>query len=113
MGNKAKNSKKKQDNGPVTIYYESRFDYSEIAAIVRDSFIQSIEDGEAVGGLPSSDDIDLENFAHYISQGFVPSAVNEFMKTQFGKGLILGAYLEHMMNSALAEEQEALNEDYV
>lgn len=110
MANKTKSSKKVK-TAPVTVFYVDRFDYSEIAAIVRDSFLQAIEDGEAVGGLPSSDDIDLESFANYISQGFVPSAVDEFMKTQFGKGLILGAYLEHMMNAALLEEAEVLNED--
>lgn len=110
MANKTKTGKKGTAT-PVTIFYQERFDYSEIAAIVRDSFIQAIEDGSAVGGLPSSDDIDLENFAAYIAQGFIPSAVDEFMKTQFGKGLILGAYLEHLMNVALLEETEVLDGD--
>lgn len=95
--------------GPVTIFYSDTFNYVDLAAIIRDQFFAAIEDHNTMGGPLTEDDVDIIALANFLEMEFQPDALAEFANTQFGRGILLGAYLERSQNEARTEETEALN----
>lgn len=90
--------------------YSDRLNYYDLAATIRDMFIKAIENHDNVGGPIMDEDIDLDEFSKYLEKGFLIEALDEFTNTSFGKGLLMGAYLEHALEKAKREEREALKE---
>lgn len=110
MAKRVKKVSNKEELKGLPIYYSDSYNYMDIAIIIRDTFMESVDNPEALGGPLTIDDIDVAKLAEYIEGGFEPSAVDEFMKTKFGKGVIFGAYLEHLMFNDLRDEAEVLSD---
>lgn len=92
------------------IYYLNRTNYTEIAATIYEVFIRNIHDFSALGGPVLESDLELEVFAEFLDKGLTHSALVEFLRTDFGKGILLGSYFEYRSNKDKQDEQEALEE---
>lgn len=86
------------------------FNYYELATIIRDDFLVAISNPTALGGSVIEDDIDLESLAEYLKTGLLPEALEEFSASQFGRGILMGAYLEYTLQKSKTEEAEVLND---
>jgi hypothetical protein len=115
-------------------------DFLEIAVHIRDAFIKYVTDEEAMGGPIDKDTINLvglsefliernqtdmptyattisqklantpQRFAEYLRNGLTPDALQEFVNTDFGKGVLLGSYIEYEATQAREDEKKALEE---
>lgn len=92
------------------IYYINRTNYTEIAATICETFIRNIHNVSAFGGPVAESDIDLEAFSEFLDKGLTHDALTEFLRTDFGKGILLGSYFEYRSNKDKEDEIKALQE---
>lgn len=88
--------------------YDSRLNYSDIAYILYDKVAALFMDSEYLQ--TSNGDIDVEAFTRFLDEGFNTEALNELLASEFGKGMVMGAYLEHQMHQARMDEAAMLEE---
>lgn len=103
---------KKVAKSPLSIWYVNTANYLEAASIIRDRFFNNIHDLTAIGIEPHEKDevLDLQQFADYLDRGVTYEAFNEFMRTDFGKGILLGNFLEYMAQQQRDEEDKIIAE---
>jgi hypothetical protein len=97
----------KQKNVGLPIFYIDRTNYVEIAYLLRDLLLKNL-DNTAIEA--SDADIDIADFADYLEHGFRSEALEEFLTNDFGKGMILGSYMEYKLNLAKRDEEQVLEE---
>lgn len=104
---KQKNKLSKDEMRGLPVFYTDRANYTEIAYMLRDLLISNL----STTPISATDaDLEIEDLARYLEEGFVSEALQEFLVNDFGKGMVLGSYMEYKMNLAKQEEQEALEE---
>jgi hypothetical protein len=103
---------KKIVKSPTSIWYMNIANYTESASIIRDHFFKNIHDLSAIGIEAHEKDVvlDLQQFADYLERGVTYEAFNEFMRTDFGKGILLGNFLEYMAQQQRDEEDKIIAE---
>lgn len=101
-------AKQKELKAPgLPIMYIDRANYTEIAYMLRDLLMSKL----ATTPINASDaDVDVEDLAKYLEEGILTESLQGFLEDDFGKGMVLGFYMEHKLNLAKREEEEMLKE---
>jgi hypothetical protein len=107
MAKKTSKKQSSQQKPKITIYYADRLNYQEIAYTVRELLVTALADTSIAA---QEGDIDIEEMAKYLEQGFRPDALQDLLGTTLGKGVLIGSYLEYKLNLSRIEEAEALEE---
>lgn len=91
----------------LPVYYVDRLNYTDIAYILRDQFLFYFADTPLTA---NEEDLDIPDLATFLEYNLHTEGLEDFLTTDFGKGMILGMYLEHKMELAKQEEIAALKE---
>lgn len=78
--------------------------------MIAETFFKGIHNKEAFGGDLMDEDIEIDMFADFLDKGLTHDALTEFLRTDFGKGILLGTYFEYRSNRDKEEEAKALEE---
>lgn len=97
----------KENTVGLPVYYVDRLNYTDIAYILRDLFLANFADTPMTA---NDEDIDIENLSQYLEFHLQTEGLEDLMSHDFGKGMILGMYLEHLSELARQDEIAALKE---
>lgn len=91
----------------LPIYYVDRVNYVEVAYMLRDLLLDNLTNTPINA---NEADVDIDDLAKYLEEGFQPDALQDFLENDFGKGMVIGSYMEFKLNIAKQEEEQALKE---
>lgn len=92
---------------PKSIYYIDKLNYTDIAFMLRDLFLHHFKDTPLTA---NDEDIDIDQLSTFLELSLINKGLEDFLTTDFGKGMILGMYLEEQMEQAIQDELEAYKE---
>lgn len=63
---------------------------------------------EVLGADLTLEDVDLDKFGSYLEMEYEVETIHAFMGTEFGQGILFGAYIGYLKDESIKAEVEAL-----
>jgi hypothetical protein len=91
----------------LPVFYVDRLNYTDVAYMLQDLFIKYFKGTQLTA---SDEDIDVNDLANFLEGELHSHGLDDLLSHDFGKGMVLGMYLEHKMELARKDEIAALQE---